>query len=337
MKHFIILALLLVVCTSIVFLGSFITADKTKYHNSFVRVFPSHVIEQISAVGLHTNTYSVAGLSNTQIFLRDRKKGGVLVLDLASTDTTRVDLNIPKESEIAIDSPSFFIKNGNLGSLQRGNIDTWHIDTTFNLHSGFTALEPISENTFALQTIDFEKRKSVFVKSDSPLKIKDILQTQVDGILCTDGYLQYSKEYSRLIYLYRYRNQLLYLDTAFNIRFVGKTIDTTSVAKISVAEINGEIKMAKPPLVVNKGFCVERRYLFVFSNLVARNESTDVSKRNNVIDIYNIPDGSYLFSFYIPHQDGSRMHSFRVNKNVLIATFQDHIAMYSLSQDYFQF
>jgi hypothetical protein len=337
MNRIYILLMIVTILSAVLLGGGYITEDKTKYRNNFIRIFPSHATRPMAVMEIAKNRYSLAGVSKSKIYLRDRSVvGGLLISCIDMTDTIRVRLFIPVESEIEIDSPYFFLKNHQRGTLQRGNVHNWCVDTTITLLSGFTAIQPISKNSSVLRTIDMQKRKNVLAKSNS-FEPRDVLKKQVDGILCTDGYLQYSKEHHKVIYLYRYRNQFLCLDTILNLGLAGKTIDTTSVAKISVAELNGEIKMSRPPLVVNKGACIYGKYLFVQSNLVARNELADISKNNSVIDLYNILDGSYLFSFYVADQSNSKLQSFRVNRNVLIAIFKNHVVRYDLSKDYFQF
>ncbi|MEJ0031507.1 MAG: hypothetical protein WDO15_14545 [Bacteroidota bacterium] len=92
--------------------------------------------------------------------------------------------------------------------------------------------------------------------------------------------------------------------------------------------------MSKPPLVVNKGTGIDGKYLYVHSNLTARNESVDYAKNNSVIDIYNILDGHYVCSFYIENINGTRLQSFKVKNHVLIAVFPEYIARYDLNREH---
>jgi hypothetical protein len=327
MKRIFILLIITGVSLLFVFIGSVITADQTKYNNSFTRVFPPHFINEEAVLRLQPGRFSLAGVDDNHIFLRDRsQRSGVIIINPELTDTTFIPVKI--NSEILVDNPYFFLYDGSNPSIQRGSIKDWTLDSSFNKIPGFTLMQPVSKNTAVLRTVDSRQLKSIFVRSDQPNTSKDLLTKQVDGILCTDGYLQFSKEYNRLIYTYRYRNQLLFIDTLLNILFTGKTIDTTSVAKISVAEVNGEIKMSRPPLVVNKSTCVSGRYLFVNSNLTAKNESSERSRTNSAIDIYDVLDGHYVSSFYIENQNGARMQSFLVTKNKIIALFPDRIIQY---------
>ncbi len=160
------------------------------------------------------------------------------------------------------------------------------------------------------------------------------LKKQVDGLLCTDGHLLYSPDLKEIIYIFRYRNQFICLDTNLHVVRTGKTIDTTSVAKISVAELDGKITMSKPPLMVNRSACVDGKYLFTYSNLMAKNESTDTFKKVSAVDVYNLVDGSYRFSLYVDTYNGKKMRQFKVRNSVLVALFSDAVVRYNIPSKY---
>ncbi len=330
MKRLIVLFLTAIAAFMVVVFVALTTSDKTKYNNDFVRIFPPHAADINTIINTQTNHLFLVGLLRRDAYLRDRK--GILFLELYSKDTTRIELETPFGSEVAIDSPFFFVHNGGNGTLKRGDLFTWKIDTTFDSIPGFTAIQMMSGQEGVIRKINISKRQNSLERLDGSAEY--VLEKQIDGLLCTDGILQYSRELNQLVYVYRYRNQFVCLDSCLNVIRYGKTIDTTSVAKISVAEIDGKITMAKPPLAVNNDARVSGRYLFVQSNLVARNEAVDKSKERTVIDVYNITDGSYRYSFYIDNYEGSKMLEFDVANNTLIATFPRAIITYDLPSKY---
>ena len=334
MKRIVVLLTLLVGFSSSVFVGGFFTSDKTKYNNDFVRIFPPHAADLLETKYLGKNV-SFAGTAGKTIYLRDKSVSDVLLsVDWNLKDTTRIQIKEITGSEVFIDSPYFFVQSGHLAKLRRGDIKDWNIDTIFDSIPGFTAVQSISENSVVLRTIDLKRRKNLFVKSTEPRAYHDALETQVDGILCTDGHLKYSKEYHRLVYAYSYRNQFLVLDTNLNVILKGKTIDTTSLARISVEEIDGKLTMSSPPFIVNQGIAVSGKFLFVNSKLVARNEIQDDVDKHSMIDVYNILDGSYKFSFYIQNVEGARMRSFIVQDLSMFAIFPQRISRYDVPPVY---
>jgi hypothetical protein len=330
MKRSFILIVLAASSSAGVLLGSLVTADNTKYYNDFVRIFPPHAADIRTMVKIAPDRLHLAGRTCGSIYFWDR--AGILIFTQNLLDTTRIKLDLSIGAEVMIDSPYFFIHNGSRGLLQRGDLSDWKIDTSFNDISGFTAIQPVSSNSAVIRTMNVSERKNFLIKTPSAQEY--VLQKQIDGLLCTDGFLLYSKELNQLIYLYRYRNQFINLDMNMNVIRYGRTIDTTSVAKIAVAEVDGKITMAKPPLSVNNNVCVNGKYLFVQSNLLAKNESADRTKRQSAIDVYNIIEGSYMFSFHIENP-GSVLQEFSVRNSVLVAVYKDGIVMYDLPQNYF--
>jgi hypothetical protein len=330
MKKPTILLIIAVTTSGMILLAGLVTSDNTKYHNDFDRFFPPHAADISATLIVSSNRFNLAGIVDDDIYVYDRK--GVLKMSLRLKDTLRINLEMDIGSEVLIQRPYFFIHNGSRRQISRGDIDDWVVDTTFSAVPNFTAFQPINSNKVALRTMNIRERKNMLVNNTDTQKF--ILKKQVDGLICTDGLLQYSKELNQIVYVYRYRNQYVCFDTLFNVIRYGKTIDTTSVAKIEVAEVDGKITMAKPPLFVNNDAYVDGKYLFVHSNLVARNEVLSRAKNRSVVDVYNFLDGSYNYSFYIENYGDSRMQGFAVNKTVFIAIFRTAIVQYEMPLKY---
>lgn len=329
MKRIIVLSILGIVCASTVFIGSFVTSDNRKYNNDFVRVFPPHAADIRHVSEIRTRSYVPVGISNQRLYLQDRF--GLLKVDLINYDTTQIRMSIPFGSEVVVDSVYYFVLNGGTPTVQRGGVKTWQLDTTFTNVPGFLASRPLSRNNVAFRTIDISKRESALTNTVGQTYP---LQKQVDGLFCTEGFLQYSEELCQIVYTYRYRNQFICLDSNLNVIRIGKTIDTTSVAKIEVTEQDGKITMSKPPLSVNKGAYVDGKYLFIRSNLAAKNETTEEFNKRSVIDVYNLLDGSYRFSFYIDNHEGLKMRDFVVKDNTLVSIFKGYVIIHYIPAKY---
>jgi hypothetical protein len=330
MKKITIMLAVAILSASAVFIFAFITADRSKFNNNFVRVFPPHAADLASFLKTEPDRFFLSGLSKEYVFLRD--KYGILRLNLKLNDSVRTDLELQNGSDVLVDSPYFFIRNESTISFEYGCLDNWKVERTFPNLPGFTAIRPISLSTAVLRSNDFAKRENFLMKSHGTKKF--VLQKQVDGILCTDGLLDYSPALSTIVYTYRYRNQFICLDTNLNVLRFGKTIDTTSVAKIGVADTGDKVTLSKPPLMVNRSTSIDGKFLFVHSNLMARNEFPDQFQRRSVIDVYDLTDASYLFSFYIENYHGLRMQKFVVRNSILVAIFKDAVSLYYLQLKY---
>jgi hypothetical protein len=54
-----------------------------------------------------------------------------------------------------------------------------------------------------------------------------------------------------------------------------------------------------------------------------------------VVDVYDLLDRTYKFSFYIPSYNGKKMHDFKVDGNRLIVLIDRMIIVYQLPQLFF--
>src|SRR5690606_33812849 len=80
----------------------------------------------------------------------------------------------------------------------------------------------------------------------------DALQKQIDGVFDTDGQLVTDLKNNQRIYTYYYRNQYLVYQPQSTQFTQGKTIDTTTVAKIQVTELADRTrKIGAPPQKIN--------------------------------------------------------------------------------------
>src|SRR5205814_1160866 len=112
-----------------------------------------------------------------------------------------------------------------------------------------------------------------------------------------------------------------------------KTIDTTSHARIKVSQIESKNMdtLSAPPVTVNKGGCVSGDYIFINSGLLSNNEEKKGFDRCSVIDVYNLKNGEYRFSFYLPDYDKKKISDFRVFNKTLVAIYDHFLYSYQLN------
>jgi hypothetical protein len=94
----------------------------------------------------------------------------------------------------------------------------------------------------------------------------------------------------------------------------------------------GQRKLAKPPLFVNKSSAVSKDLLFVNSAIPGRYEDDKIWKSASIIDVYDIAQKRYLFSFCIYDIKGKKLKSFVIQGNKLIALIDYHIIRYDLDE-----
>jgi hypothetical protein len=328
-----------------------LSRDLRHTHGSFLREFPPHPALEGDTLNLGYNAYYIAGGTAHTLYMANYAAPlHMLVVSLATLDTQHVSLNIRGifdqkfwSVRVKVDSPYFFVTDGAVPRIFRGKVDTWHAERfPFDETSYYRDIVPVTRDLYAVKTLRGNPPQNVIglIKSASPHFAfnPNILSKQIDGLFCTDGMLLFDNEFANLVYLYYYRNEFFVLDTSLNLTYRAHTIDTVSKARIKVATLNsnGDHVMAAPPLFVNKRSCVSGNRLFVNSNIVSRNQSDGAFADGEVIDVYELGNGAYQFSFYIyNYWRAKRMIEFNVYGDRLIVLYGKLIRIYNLSHEYF--
>lgn len=343
-RLFIILGLCLLLSISVVF-ALFLNTDKKANHkyNSFNRTFVDEdFLQPVDTLNLKYASYYFSGKTDYSIYLGNYKAPGHLVIinNRNFNDTTHKSLRYEglkqyRSPKLTIDSPNFYLEDGVAQFIYKGSLldgmATLLLDTL-----PFVRAYPISDQSIGLLAVSNRENTLVKItKGDPQLHLfRDILEEQGDGIFSTDGVMLYNAKQTTFVYVYFYRNQYIYMDSSFNLIYRGNTIDTISQAKIKVGEILSEnsVSMASPPLMVNIGCSLSDEYLYINSNILAKNEEAEKFDRNSVIDVYDLSKGKYRFSFYIPPlYQKLRMKSFIVLRNeILLVLYRNLLIKYRI-------
>ncbi len=316
---------------------SFYTSFKS---NNFSRVLPPHILSDARQMDLGLNSFYLAGLTNEYIYLGNKTAPTFLLrTNYYLTDTIYKFLKFPiglrvfpKEIQTIIDSPDIYCMEGITPTIQHGNLHTLSMTSLEIDSSNFNAGLPISTSSFIIRSIDTTLSQNILIKTNinthKSIRNSNLLEKQIDGIFCTDGMLSFDAIGKRIYYVYYYRNQFLCMDTNLNLIYKGKTIDTVTRAHLKIATIKSQNSrtLAEPPLMVNKSSCTDGSFLFVHSKLRADNEEKNPTYTYSVIDIYNLKDGKYRYSFFVPDDGQGKMITFKVLKEKLVVLF-DHSLM----------
>lgn len=340
------------IVNSALFVGSvaivvllFVTSEEIIHHkNPFVRRFIPHHINKRYQVGLGFNSYYFAGTGMGKIYLgnyTDPSRITVLDSTLKNRKQYTIQLhkvNFPFRSiQVKVVPPYFYVLDGTVPCIFKGKIENWKATLISNRSIHFSAAAIMNNNAIAIRTRDIPNRENTLgiIEFGNPSKVQlapDLLQKQIDGVFDTDGSLQYSRALQKLVYVYYYRNQFIVADSQLKLSYRGHTIDTNSVAKLKIAYLpkQGIKQFSAPPFTVNASSSVFKNLLFVNSNLEGRFESQKMWEQASVVDVYDIVDNSYRFSFYVYHHNRQKMRSFVVTDSYLFALIDDQIVAYSL-------
>ena len=323
----------------------FVTSEEMIHHrNPFVRRFIPHHINKKYQVALGFNSYYFAGTGMGKIYLgnyTDPSRITVLDSTLKNRKQYTIQLNtinFPFRSiQVKVVPPYFYVLDGTVPCIFKGTIENWKATLISNRSIHFSAAAIMDNNAIAIRTRDTQKRENTLgvIQFGNPSKVQlapDLLEKQMDGVFDTDGSLQYSPSLQKLVYVYYYRNQFIITDPHLKLTYRGNTIDTNSVAKLKIAYLpqQGIKQFSAPPFTVNAASSVFKNLLFVHSNLEGKFESQKMWNQASVVDVYEIVENSYQFSFYVYHHNRQKMRSFVVTDSHLFALIDDQIVAYSL-------
>tara|TARA_R110002096_G_scaffold37468_1_gene104014 strand:+ start:2018 stop:3535 length:1518 start_codon:yes stop_codon:yes gene_type:complete len=316
--------------------------NKMHQRNPFIRRFPHHPITFVAEKDLQMNSYYIAGLTEKNIYLGNHTAPlQLLILNTNLKEEKNIELSTTKTSlpyrsiKLEVAPPYFYLADGGIPYILKGKTNNWKAQ--FISAKGYFSLAvPMDSNTVAIRTRDSKTHEKILgiLKLDGDSKIKlsrHILKKQIDGVFDTDGTLIYNKQLQKLIYTYFYRNSFMIIDSSLTEHKIGKTIDTVSKVQIKVTAVTSKnrTKMETPPLLVNKTTSTYGNYLFVHSNLMGLYEPKDTWKRSSVIDIYDLRNQTYVFSFYIPNRGKESVSEFKIENDLLVCMVGHFIKVYN--------
>lgn len=348
------IVLLLLGCTlfgvGIVTVLFLMSEDKMQRNNAFQRRFMHHPVSKLSEIDLKYNSYYVSGVADGVYYLGNLTAPmHLLQVSESLEDTLHLRLR-PEGFEryefrnlrLIVQPPHYYLTDGTVPIIYKGDLDGLTASPIMYKAAYFSKIILAGDESFGLRTVSSTTLKSVLgtlTLSDSieVLLRDDLLTAQVDGVFDTDGDFLYNEAFEQLIYVYYYRNSYLQVDRSLNLIRTGRTIDTVSQAQLNIKSYSStnQNKLGGEPLIVNKKSATYGNYLFIHSDRPGKYDDLDVMKHASIIDIYDLTDNTYRFSFYLYHVNKSRLMDFKVYKNTLIALVDDYLISYHLKDDYF--
>lgn len=313
--------------------------------NTFTRRFPVHELPEDKKIDLKLNSYYIAGTENGLVYLGNYTAPfTVTIVDTALNKGTLVRLKPDtilhhyKALHLRTLHNQFFLTDGTIPCLYKGNTNDWKAVLQPRIQNTFTLSEPIDSNQIAFRQLSAITESNIigtFTKKDSMIRKvnRELLLKQKAGFFDTDGILLYNQQLQKLQYIYYYRNEYLTIDKDLKLVWTGRTIDTVTVADIAVSQLeNGESILAKPPLVINKAAATYQNLLFIQSERIGKFDRAEKLKKAALIDLYDIHTGNYQASFYLSNIGTEKIKSFKVIGNKVYYLSGNHLALLKLSK-----
>jgi uncharacterized membrane protein YphA (DoxX/SURF4 family) len=314
------------------------------HHNTFIRRFPHFPAVVGKEIDLKYDSYYFAGSNEGKIYLGNYT-APLQILEIDSKLNNKIVHRIKLDRmklpftaiQIKIQTPYFYVVDGNIPCVFKGQISDWKAYYSMRGESYFSHFQPTDSINIVIRAILKKTKTNTLgiqnLRDTTLLKFEpSLIQKQIDGVFDTEGLLHFDKNNNRIVYVYIHRNQFIVTNSKLKLQYRATTIDTTTKAKLKVVTISnsGETKLAAPPLIVNKTSAVNNNLLFINSNLPGKYESLIMWEKASIIDLYNLNNHSYLFSFYIYNNENKKLKSFYVDNSYLYALIGNKLISYKL-------
>ncbi len=342
------LILTLISCITVVIV--FLTSENTlHYNNELNRRYPHHPATLMDTVNLGYNSYYFAGINDDAIYLGNTTAPlHLLKLDLSSKDTLHLKIQLNKTQralpfrsiKTQVEKDKLYLYDAAANILLQGNLHELRLDSV-SVNHNFSLLKVVTDSAAVIRTRNNleDKLDLALLNLNKPdvLRINPkLLQPQQDGIFSTDGMLSYNAQLNRIIYTYYYRNQFIIADQQLNLIRRVNTIDTTSHAQLQIEGVRTSRKLANVPFYINKHTATYGRHLFIHSDVLGINDSNKMLEDAFIIDVYNLLDYSYRFSFYLYKPSSTKLIDFRVKNSQAFALINEQLLIYNLKSELFQ-
>lgn len=328
----------------------FISSEKKLYRNdAFQRKYLPHTSEYLTDYELGSNAYYIAGFRDSIIYLGNLQAPLYLkTLDISLKHIEDFPVGISntelpyRRTRIKIEPPYFYVGDGTVPVIFKGKIADW-IAAMFSYDQAYFKEFEIADSTrigFAsISNTTAITNLGLIVKSttkDTIIFNDGIIIKQLDGIFDTDGMLLWNKGLKKFLYVYYYRNRYEVTDENLNYKYSGKTLDTISKAILDIAHHSKKDQFKRgQSVLVNRHTATYGDYLYINSDRLGRYEDKTATDSATIIDVYNIVENRYEFSFYLSHQPDKKLDGFRIEKNILIALVDGRLWIYKLKPEYF--
>ncbi len=319
------------------------------HRNGFKRVLLSDKITLLRQRPISGWLSKICGNTQNKVFFSGYNPHWVMSTDytFSKLDSLYIPIPVPVTSdllsafEFSVDSPKVELYAPNLPAIFSYKIGEDKAAHYLKLPL-FTRYVSLNDQSLIVRGFDSSRQLQYFTKVDK--RTGNIISNAVqllyqprDGGLSTDGMLRYDSITHAILYVQLYQNIFYYLDTSLNLKYIGKTIDTTNTNPIKTKTFidtgrSGSIIPSTPVIPVNKDCYFSNGLLYIISGLVADNEEPDVFLNTATdIDIYDIKHDSYIGSFSIPNPNREKVKSFRIDNHLLIVLYERSVALYRLN------
>lgn len=169
------------------------------------------------------------------------------------------------------------------------------------------------------------------LSSQNTVQFNGILdeENKPTDLFSNDGILLYNKELNKIIYVFYYKNKSLVFDNTLQNKNVLQTIDTITTPnfKVEYLEKKKQLKMNTNAIKVHKTAATAGNYLFVASDRIGKNERKEIYDQATIIDVYDLRNATYTYSFYFYHHENTPVTQFQIYHNFIVGIGNDKLSI----------
>jgi len=329
-----------------VFLLARTSEHMTRNENNFIRIFPPHPITEEKALDLGFDSYYFAGHDGSKLYLGNPSTPfRLLSIDfgLGGIDTLEVRPetdHIFRNLQYRVEHGELYGFDGTVPVIYKANNLPRDLLLREISHQEvyFDQLTHLPGDQFMLRVEDKASGKTALAVLNPGMRQPvvsndDLLTKKRDGGFDADGQLVYDDRQNRVYYFFYYKNPILQVNTELENQLQLKTIDTMSQAKLEVTTLaGGRRKLAAPPMVSNRTMEASGGLLFVESGLRGRYETSEMWRKNAVVDLYSTAPAGYAGSMYVQHRGKSQMRQMLVTGSHFFILSGDELVRYRLER-----
>lgn len=323
-----------------------ISPDNRRQKSGFRRKFTSTTLLPLYRSENVKGLRSICGVLDNHIYFETDTAGNIIETDSTLLNKRFLKFEIPDEKTVAslyttfIDSAYCYILAGNVPGMIR-----------FNMGKPSGQLSRFPGHLFSQSVISGNgnvvlrmyqkaggKWDQVFTSwnpvSNELFTKENVTKKRGDAGFSTDGMLLFDKSTSNILYVPYYSNEFICMDTLLHVLYKRPTINRFSNPGIKVVSERSAyfriITNESPLHEVNLQSKAGNNRLYIHSAVPADNERRKDFANGAVIDTYQISDGHYLGSFYIPKYKEEKLRDFDVRNDKIIVLYNHYIITYLL-------
>lgn len=332
MKKIIILASLSLFSIALIFVLHTICLKQNINIGEFDRTLVNVNFNKIDKINLPFKCNNIIEVNNKYIVLNETGLNRILKINFNTNKPTIINLNHRDHNSNFINDTLYsfdpYLKMGFRYDINLKKIDS--ID--FKLP--FDRAIAIGNNKILFRASNKNFTKGVFKSYDIQKSKNKELSIQlndssvIDGGLSSDGYFTFQN--SNLFYTQYNKGCFYKIDT--NLKNITDFNTVDKIHKIDDIKISKDSSFyySKPVLNINLFSLINKNELLIVSFAKGKTDVLSKFMKYRTVDVYNINNGRYLRSFYLPNNEDEKAHDIKIINNKFYLLFDSKVVVYEL-------